>query len=110
MSKIFRSTNSSQLSAAPVNGLSQEDTSPGLREREPQPRELAHRSNDGLEVTLFWRAGRDEGPSAGPTAGQESASRSARSATWRSTSTTTRTATSSPSDISYEDTAAPPDP
>ena len=60
MSKIFRSTKSSQLSAAPVNGLSQEDTSPGLRERDPQPRELAHRSNDGLEVTLFWRAGRDE--------------------------------------------------
>ena len=60
MSKIFRSTKSSQLSAAPVNGLSQEDTSPGLRERDPQPRELARRSNDGLEVTLYWRAGRDE--------------------------------------------------
>jgi hypothetical protein len=52
MSKIFRSTKRSQLSAAPVTGLSQEDTSPGLRERDPQPRELAHRSNDGLEVTL----------------------------------------------------------
>jgi hypothetical protein len=37
MSKIFRSTKSSQLSAAPVNGLSQEDTSPGLRERDPRP-------------------------------------------------------------------------
>ena len=60
MSKIFRSTKSSQLSAAPVNDLSQEDTSPGLRERDPQPRELAHRSNDGLEVTLLWHPARDE--------------------------------------------------
>jgi hypothetical protein len=38
MSNMFRSTNS----------------------RDPEPRELAHRSNDGLEVTLFWHAGRDE--------------------------------------------------
>jgi hypothetical protein len=60
MSKIFRSTKSSQLSAAPVNSAYLEDTPRGLRERDPQPRELAYRSNDGLEVTLFWRPGRDE--------------------------------------------------
>jgi hypothetical protein len=60
MSKIFRSTKTSQLSAAPVNGFSHEDTSPGLRERDPQPRELAHRSNDCLEVTLLWHPARHE--------------------------------------------------
>lgn len=59
MSKIFKSTKSRHLSAAPVNGLYQEATR-GLGEADPQLRELAHRSNDGLEVTLFWNAGSDE--------------------------------------------------
>jgi hypothetical protein len=60
VSKIFRYTKNGQLSDVPVNGLYQGHTSPGLRERELHPRELADRSNDGLEMTLFWRAGRDE--------------------------------------------------
>jgi hypothetical protein len=60
MSKIFRSTKSSELSAAPVNGFSEQSADPTLPETDPGPRELAHRSNDGLEVTLLWHPARDE--------------------------------------------------
>jgi hypothetical protein len=60
MSKIFRSAKSSELSAAPVNGFSEQSTDPTLLENDPGPRELAHRSNYGLEVTLLWHPTRDE--------------------------------------------------
>lgn len=52
MRKIVRSRKSSELSTAPANDFS-EQTDPG-------PRELAHRSNYGLEVTLLWHPARDE--------------------------------------------------
>jgi hypothetical protein len=52
MSKIFRSTRSSELSAAPAAFP--------LLENDPQTRELADRFNDGLEVTLLWHPARDE--------------------------------------------------
>ena len=52
MSKISRSTKSGELSTAPANDSS-EQTDPG-------PRELAHRSNHGLEVTLLWHPAVDE--------------------------------------------------
>jgi hypothetical protein len=52
MSKISRSTKSGELSTAPANDSS-EQTDPG-------PRELAHRSNHGLEVTLLWHPALDE--------------------------------------------------
>jgi hypothetical protein len=60
MSKIFRSTKSSELSAAPVNGSSEQSTDPALLENDPRTRELAARFNDGLEVTLLWHPARDE--------------------------------------------------
>jgi hypothetical protein len=60
MSKIFGSTKSSRLSPASVNGLSEQSTDPTLLENDPGPRELAHRSNYGLEVTLLWHPARDE--------------------------------------------------
>jgi hypothetical protein len=57
VSKIFRSTESSKLSAARVNGQSTDRT---RLETDRGPRELAHRSNGGLEVALFWHPARDE--------------------------------------------------
>jgi hypothetical protein len=60
MSKIFRLAKSSELSADPVNRLSEESTDPTLLENDPGPRELAHRSNYGLEVTMLWHPARDE--------------------------------------------------
>lgn len=60
MSKIFRSTKSSELSAAPVNGFSEQSIDPTLLEPDSRPRELAHRSDGGLEVTLLWHPARDE--------------------------------------------------
>ena len=60
MSKIFRSAKSSELSVAPVNGFSEQSTDPKLLENDPGPRELAHRSNYGLEVTLLWDPTRDD--------------------------------------------------
>jgi hypothetical protein len=60
MSKLFRPAKGSELSAAPVNGVSERSTNPTLLEHEPLPRELAHRSNEGLEVTLLWDPTRDE--------------------------------------------------
>jgi len=59
MSKIFRSTKNSELSAAPVNGFS-EQSSDRTVGTDPEPRELARRSNYGLEVTLLWHPARDE--------------------------------------------------
>jgi hypothetical protein len=60
MSKIFRSTKSSELSVAPVNGFSERSNDPMLLENDPGTRELANRFNDGLEVTLLWHPARDE--------------------------------------------------
>jgi hypothetical protein len=57
MSKIFRSTESSKLSAARVNGHSTDRT---RLETDRGLRELAYRSNGGLEVALFWHTARDE--------------------------------------------------
>ena len=48
----MRSAKSSERSAPPVND------SP--KQADPAPRELAHRSNHGLEVTLLWHPARDE--------------------------------------------------
>jgi hypothetical protein len=45
MSEFVRPTKSSELT---------------LLETDPAPRELAHRSNDGLDVTLVWHPARDE--------------------------------------------------
>jgi hypothetical protein len=60
MSKIFRSTKSGELSAASVNGSSEQSTDPSMLENDPRTRELAARSNDGLEVKLLWHPARDE--------------------------------------------------
>jgi hypothetical protein len=60
MSKILRSPESSELSAALVNDHSEPSTDATLLETDPEPRELAHRSNDGLEVTLLWHPARDK--------------------------------------------------
>ena len=60
MSKIFRSKNGSEPSAAQVNGPCEQGADQRLREADPGPRELAHRSSDGLEVTLWWHPARDE--------------------------------------------------
>jgi hypothetical protein len=60
MSKIFRSTKSSDLSVAPVNAFSEGSTDPTLPENDPRARELADRFNDGLEVRLLWHPARDE--------------------------------------------------
>ena len=57
MSKIFRSTESGKLSAARVNGQSTDRT---RFETDRRLRELAHRSNGGLEVALFWHPATDE--------------------------------------------------
>jgi hypothetical protein len=60
MSKIFRSNKSSELSAAPVSDRSEQSSDRTLPETDPGPRELAHRSNDGIEVALLWHPARDE--------------------------------------------------
>jgi hypothetical protein len=60
MGKIFRSTKSGEPSAAPVNGFSEQSIDPTLLEPDSGPRELAHRSDGGLEVTLLWHPARDE--------------------------------------------------
>jgi hypothetical protein len=60
MSKIFRSTKSTELPAAPGNGFAEQSTDPAFLEDDPRTRELAARSNDGLEVTLLWHPARDE--------------------------------------------------
>jgi len=60
MRKIFRSTESSELAAAPLNGLSEQSTDPTSLENDPRVRELTGRSNDGLDVKLLWHPARDE--------------------------------------------------
>jgi hypothetical protein len=40
--------------------FSQQGTDRTVLETDPGPRELAHRSNDGLEVRLLWHPARDE--------------------------------------------------
>jgi hypothetical protein len=60
MSKIFRSTESSELAAASVNGFSERSTDPSSLVNDPRTRELADRFNDGLEVTLLWHPAQDE--------------------------------------------------
>jgi hypothetical protein len=60
MRKIFRSTKSSELSDAPVNGVSEQSNDPTWSGNDPGLRELAHRSNDGLDVRLLWHPARDE--------------------------------------------------
>ncbi len=49
MSKIFRSIKGSEPSPPPANGFSEKSTDPMLLDSDPGPRELAHRSDDGLE-------------------------------------------------------------
>jgi hypothetical protein len=60
MNKIFRSADSSRRSAAPVNACPEQAIHATLLENDPGPRELARRSNAGLEVTLLWHPARDE--------------------------------------------------
>ena len=60
MSKIFRPAKRSELSAPAVNDCCEQRSYPTLSANDPEPRELAHRSNYGLEVTLFWHPARDE--------------------------------------------------
>ena len=60
MSKLFRSTKRSELSAASVHGLSEQNIDATLPGAHPGARELAHRSSGGLEVTLLWHPARDE--------------------------------------------------
>jgi hypothetical protein len=60
MSKIVRWIKGGGLSAAPMSGFSEQRRDSGLLGSDPGPRELAHRSNDGLEVTLLWHPARDE--------------------------------------------------
>jgi hypothetical protein len=57
MSKIFRSTEHRKLSAARVNGQSTDRT---RLETDRRLRELADRSNGGLEVAPLWHPARDE--------------------------------------------------
>jgi hypothetical protein len=54
--QIFRSTESSKLSAARVNGQSTDRT---RLETDRGLNELADRSNGGLEVALFWHPARE---------------------------------------------------
>ena len=60
MSNIFRPAKSSELSAGPVNGCSEQSTDPTVLGDDPGTRELAHRSSYGLEVTMLWHPARDE--------------------------------------------------
>jgi hypothetical protein len=60
MSNIFRSTKRSEPSDTPRNSCSDERIDPMLLEPDSESRELAHRSNGGLEVTLLWHPARDE--------------------------------------------------
>lgn len=60
MSKIFRSIKGSEPSPPQASGFSEKSTDPMLLDSDPGPRELAHRSDDGLEVTLLWHPARDE--------------------------------------------------
>ena len=60
MSKIFRSTKRGQPSAVALNGSSEQSIDPTFLEPHSGPRELAHRCNGGLEVTLLWHPARDE--------------------------------------------------
>jgi hypothetical protein len=60
MSKLFRSTKGTGLSAAAADRFPEQSTDPTLLEADRGPRELAHRSNDGLDVTLLWHPARDE--------------------------------------------------
>jgi hypothetical protein len=60
MSKIFRSTKRSESSPAPVNCFSDQRIDPTSLEADAGSRELAHRANGGLEVTLLWHPARDE--------------------------------------------------
>ena len=53
MSKIFRPAKRSELSAPAVNDCCEQRSYPTLSANDPEPRELAHRSNYGLDVTLF---------------------------------------------------------
>src|SRR5690349_12359026 len=52
MSKISKSTKCSELSTAPGND--------SCEQADLRPRELAHRCDHGLEVTLLWHPALDE--------------------------------------------------
>jgi hypothetical protein len=54
MGKFFRSGDGFGISVAPQSDRIHEDTAG------PQRRELAHRVNDGLDVTLSWHPALDE--------------------------------------------------
>jgi hypothetical protein len=60
MNKSFRSMKSSDFSADSANGSFEQDADPVLSGTDAGPRELAHRSHHGLEVTLWWHPARDE--------------------------------------------------
>lgn len=56
MRNTFRSRNGNVMSATPRRAR----TFDGSADARPRCRELAHRCNDGLEVTLLWRPATDE--------------------------------------------------
>lgn len=60
MKNTFRSRNSNAMPAAARSDRPVERTHDGSRDEYLRCRELAHRCNDGLEVTLLWRPATDE--------------------------------------------------
>jgi hypothetical protein len=60
MSKIFKTPSSRRTPVAALHAHPAQSTRAKLRDVRSQPRELANRSDDGMEVTLLWDAAGDE--------------------------------------------------
>ena len=60
MAKMSRSTERNDTSVTASNADLHETFNVAAPESHVEPRELAHRHNDGLDVTLLWHAATDE--------------------------------------------------
>jgi hypothetical protein len=60
MREILRSTTAHTTSVTPLGSRLDEQAHGRLLNADPPCRELAYRSNDGLEVTLSWQSATDE--------------------------------------------------
>jgi hypothetical protein len=60
MAKMFRSTERNDTSVTPSHPDLRESFNVAAAESHVEPRELAHRHNDGLDVTLLWHPATDE--------------------------------------------------
>jgi hypothetical protein len=60
MAKMFRSTERNDTSVTASNADRHESRDAAAAESHGQPRELAHRHNDGLDVTLLWHEATDD--------------------------------------------------